>query len=161
MENGKLNKRRISMRVLSLVFFASTFIVEILIQTLPKHTSIPQSTENILIIFRSIFLVCFAICFTLVLFPLFEKRFGKLKAVFFTIYSDCFIGFLIGILITTLAGSQNSISYGITPLESIYYYFLGIFVMLISVLIVLIGMITYAILQGVINRKMKKHGRNG
>ena len=101
------------------------------------------------------------VCFTVFLFLILKKRFGKLKAVFYTLYSDCILGFLVGVLITLLAGAQDPTVFGITPIASIYYYFIGLLVMTISVALVLVGMLTYAILSGIHERKLKKHQRCG
>lgn len=145
--------------ILSLVLLAVTLVIEILRQTVPPHTVMPTSTEGIITVFRNIAFVFFALFFTVFLFLTFKNRFGKIRAVFYTLYSDCLIGFFIGVLITVLAGSQNSAAFGITPLESIYYYFLGLLVMTISVFLILIGILAYAIIMGIIDRKLKKHQR--
>ncbi len=157
MKNENTNKFRKTSGILSIAFFIATLLLEIIRQILPPHTIMPTTTDGIITVFRSIFFVIFALSFTVFLFLVLRNRCGKVKAVFFTLYSDCLLGFFIGLLITMLASSQNSASFGITPLESIYYYFLGIFVMLISVSLTLIGMIAYVILQAITTRKIKKH----
>lgn len=121
-----------------------------------------QMTQNgIIVVFRTVFFVFFAVSFTVFLFLVFKKRFGKLKAVFYTLYSDCILGFLVGVLITLLAGAQDPTVFGMTPIASIYYYFIGLLVMTISVALVFVGMLTYAILSGIHERKLKKHQRCG
>ncbi len=146
--------------ILSLIFLVVTLAFEILRQTVPPHTALPTASEGMITVFRNIAFVPFALSFTVLLFLIFKNRFGNVKAVFYTLYSDCFMGFLIGMLITMLAGSNNPAAFGITPLESIYYYFLGTFIMLISVLIILIGMIAYAIMLSIKAHKLKKHRPN-
>ncbi|MBR3965595.1 MAG: hypothetical protein IKJ91_00820 [Clostridia bacterium] len=156
----KNERKKLSSKTLfisAIIFFLATLIIEAMRQILPRYTAKPPITDGILTFIRSLTFIIFAITLNAVIFPLLRKRFGKMKAVFFTIYSDCAIGFIIGMIITTLAGSQNSAAFGMTPLESIYYYFLGTFIMLISVLIVFIGMITYGIWQTINARKMKTH----
>ena len=156
--NGFLkNSNRYFHSILSLVLLAVTIVLEIMRQTVPTYSVMPTRTEGIITVMRNIVFVFFALSFTVLLFLLFGKRFGKVKAVFYTIYSDCLIGLFIGVLITVLAGSQNPAAFGITPLESIYYYFLGLFVMAISVSLILIGMLAYAVCMGIMSRKLKKH----
>ena len=157
MKNENIIRLRKTSGISAFVFLAATLIIEILRQILPPHTLMPTRTEGIITVFRNIVFVLFALAFTVFLFLVFKNRFGKVRAIFYTLYSDCLIGFLIGVLITTLSGSNNSAAFGITPIESIYYYFLGLLVMIISVSITLIGMIAYAILMGIIHRKIKKH----
>ncbi len=154
------NKIKKTSGILSLAFFILSLLIEIIRQTLPPHTYIPTTVEKIISVLGNIVFFCFVFSITVFLFLTFKNRFGKIKAIFYTLYSDCLLGFLVGILITTLASSQDSASFGITPLESIYYYLIGLRVMVVAVALTLAGMIVYPILQGIVSRKMKKHQRN-
>lgn len=160
MKNKDINKLKKISGILSLGAFLMTLFVEILRQTVPQYTILPTTTEGILTVLRNIFFAVFVFSFTAFLFFVFKDRFGKVKAVFYTLYCDCFFGFLVGMLITVIAGARNSASFGITPLESIYYYFVGLFVMAISVALILVGMISYAITMTIIARKNKKYQQN-
>lgn len=143
--------------ILSSVFLGLTLMIEIIRQIVPIHTVMPTATEEIISVIGNITFALFFLSFTVFLFITFKNRSGKMKAVFYTLYSDCIIGFLVGSIIMTLAGSQDSASFGITPLESIYYYFVGLSVMVISVALTLAGMIVYPILKGLTAKKIKKH----
>lgn len=141
----------------SLAAFAISVILEIMRQYLPRHTARPTSTEFTLSSFRNLFLIILAVSFTAFIFLILKKRLGTRKAVFYTIYSDSLIGFFIGAIIMSVASLPNVTAVGMTPLESIYYYFLGIFIMLISAAVFLTAMIVFSIISTIIKFKEKKN----
>ncbi|MBQ8207894.1 MAG: hypothetical protein IJZ89_04075 [Clostridia bacterium] len=132
-------------------------LFEISRKIFPGMTNRPTALDYTLSVFRNAFLIILALAFTVFLFLLLKKRLGIIKAVFYTIYSDSLIGFFVGAVMMTLASMQNISAIGLTALESIYYYFLGIFIMVISAAIFVIGMIAFAVLRFISGLKEKKH----
>lgn len=112
------------------VALAFALITEYLRSILPQSSSTPTELDYKLTVWRNAFLIIMAICFTVFLFLIIKKRLGILKAVFYTILSDSLIVFALGTAMMLISSAKNITATGISAIESIYYYLLGIMIMI-------------------------------
>lgn len=116
----------------TLIFLALSIILEVIRKNIPPMTLTPTFYEHLFSILRNISLVFLAILFTVFIFLTLKRRLGILNAVFITLISDSFIAFLIGALIMVFSTLSGAGSLGMTAIESIYLYLLGMLTALVS-----------------------------
>lgn len=127
----------------TLVFIILSILLEVLRKNIPAMTLTPTSYEYLFSTLRNISSIFLALFFTVFIFLVFKKRFGLLCSVFITLMADSFIAFAFGALLMMVSTVMSTNALGITAIESIYTYLLGMMTAIVSAIAFIASLIIF------------------